>query len=243
MSSADKLTIETPEQTAIEFPLAGIGSRFLALAIDSLLRIAFLLVLGSVVGILGLGGLIKQAGSQWAVAIVIMVYFLSELGYFAFFEAMWNGQTPGKRWTHLRVIKDSGRPIGVPDAILRNLMRIVDYLPSLYAAGVVTILLSRENKRLGDYVSGTVVVHEKPLLGVESMWAIPTSQTHPLVLGLFAPLSPEELQLVETFLDRRGSLDLDVRRSMSRQIAERIATTRSISPEASTSPTRRCRHS
>src|SRR5271167_2590756 len=165
MSSADKLTIETPEQTAIEFPLAGIGSRFIAIAIDSLLRVGFLIVLGIIVALFGWGGLLSNIRWQWTIALLIIAYFLLETGYFAFFEVIWNGQTPGKRWTHLRVIKDSGRAVGVPDAILRNLMRIVDYLPSLYAVGVVTILISGENKRLGDYAAGTVVVHEKPLQG------------------------------------------------------------------------------
>ena len=170
MSSADKLIIETPEQTSIEFPLAGIGSRFLALAIDLLLRFAFILVLVGIGGILGLIGMIKAAGTQWVVAALIVAYFFMDVGYFAFFESVWNGQTPGKRWTHLRVIKDSGRPIGVPDAVLRNLMRTVDYLPSLYAAGVVSILISRQNKRLGDLVAGTVVVRENPLQGLASVW-------------------------------------------------------------------------
>ena len=95
-----------------------------------------------------------------------------QFGYFAMFEAFWNGQTPGKRWTHLRVIKDSGRPINAYDAILRNLLRIVDNLPTLYAIGIVTMLISKENKRVGDYAAGTVVVHEKPLQGVSSIWSV-----------------------------------------------------------------------
>ena len=160
MSSADKLTIETPEQTAIEFPLAGIGSRFVAVAIDSLLRVAFLVVLGIIVALFGWGGMFSNIRWQWTIALLVIAYFLLETAYFAFFEVIWNGQTPGKRWTHLRVIKDSGRGVGVPDAILRNLMRIVDYLPSLYAVGVVTILISGVNK---PDAAGTVVVHEKPL--------------------------------------------------------------------------------
>lgn len=231
MSSADKLIIETPEQTSIEFPLAGIGSRFLALAIDLLLRFAFILVLVGIGGILGLIGMIKAAGTQWVVAALIVAYFFMDVGYFAFFESVWNGQTPGKRWTHLRVIKDSGRPIGVPDAILRNLMRTVDYLPSLYAAGVVSILISRQNKRLGDLVAGTVVVRENPLQGLASVWES-SSSVQPPAIGHFPPISVEELQLIETFLERRGSLDYDVRRSMSRQIADRISQSRPIPPES-----------
>ncbi len=231
MSSADKLIIETPEQTSIEFPLAGIGSRFLALAIDLLLRFAFILVLVGIGGILGLIGMIKAAGTQWVVAALIVAYFFMDVGYFAFFESVWNGQTPGKRWTHLRVIKDSGRPIGVPDAILRNLMRTVDYLPSLYAAGVVSILISRQNKRLGDLVAGTVVVRENPLQGLASVWES-SSSVPATAIGHFPPLSVEELQLIETFLERRGSLDSDVRRAMARQIADRIAESRSIPAES-----------
>jgi uncharacterized RDD family membrane protein YckC len=236
MSSADKLTIETPEQTAIEFPLAGIGSRFLAIAIDLLLRVAFLTVLGIIVGLFGLGGMLSNMRWQWTIAALIIAYFFLETGYFAFFEVIWNGQTPGKRWTHLRVIKDSGRAVGVPDAILRNLMRIIDYLPSFYGVGVVTILISGENKRLGDYAAGTVVVHEKPMQGAGFLWAgtsgQSSGQTQPQAVSQLPLLTLDELQSVEAFLERRASLDYDVRRSMAWQIAERIGEPRSVPPEA-----------
>ncbi len=169
MSSADKLTIQTPEQTSLEFPLAGIGSRFLALAIDYLLQGAGYLVL-VVIAIAAFSlSAFAQRASLWTMAALVFVFFSVQLGYFAIFETVWNGQTPGKRWTHLRVIKDSGRPISAYDAILRNLLRIVDVLPSLYATGLITMLISGENKRIGDYAAGTVVVHEKPLEGLDSL--------------------------------------------------------------------------
>jgi uncharacterized RDD family membrane protein YckC len=220
MLPGDKLTIETPEQTVIEFPLAGIGSRSLALAIDMLLQAAALTVAVVVAGLLAYAGFLHQVGKQWIYAILTMIGFLVEFAYFAFFEAIWNGQTPGKRWTHLRVIADSGRPISAQDAILRNLLRIVDYLPSLYAIGIISCLISPQNKRLGDYLAGTVVVHEKPLEDARSLWDRPATPL--LATTQSRTLSTAELQLVESFLDRRHSFSDEVRRSMARQIAERF---------------------
>jgi uncharacterized RDD family membrane protein YckC len=234
MSSADKLTIETPEQTSLEFPLAGIGSRFLALAADMLLQMAAFWVLIMILAIFAVSftSLFSGRAALWTFAIVIFIAFSIQFGYFAFFEALWNGQTPGKRWTHLRVIKDSGRPISVYDAILRNLIRIVDYLPTFYATGVITMLISSENKRVGDYAAGTVVIHEKPLQGVSFIWQSPTTTAQTVASGPLPQLTVEELQLVEAFLNRRSSLEPDVRRAMARQIADRLGQQWSVPPEA-----------
>jgi uncharacterized RDD family membrane protein YckC len=224
MSSFDKLTIETPEQTALEFPLAGIGSRFLALAADTLLQlaVAWIVIMIFAVSAISLSLLSKVAGI-WTFAIMIFVLFSVQFGYFALFEALWNGQTPGKRWTHLRVIKDTGRPITAYDAILRNLLRIVDALPTMYATGLITMLISKENKRVGDYAAGTVVIHEKPLQGVSSIWQQSATPVPAPAMGTLPQLTVEELQLVEAFLDRRGSLEPHVRSAMARQIADRLA--------------------
>jgi uncharacterized RDD family membrane protein YckC len=222
MSSADKLIIETPEQTSLEFPLAGIGSRFLAVALDTLLQFAVYIVLGLIALLVSSFGLVGALGKQWGIAILIFVAFSVQFGYFALFETIWNGQTPGKRWTHLRVIQDSGRPINAYDSVLRNLLRIVDTLPSLYAIGIVTMLISRENKRVGDYAAGTVVVHEKPLQGVGAIWRVAAAPTQALPAISSAQLTLDELQLVETFFERRTSLDPEVRRAMARQIAQRL---------------------
>jgi uncharacterized RDD family membrane protein YckC len=222
MSSADKLTIETPEQTSLEFPLAGIGSRFLALAADTLLQTAFFAVLGIAAGLLSLANLFSTMTKQWVIAILLFVFFAVQFGYFALFESLWNGQTPGKRWTRLRVIKDDGRPITPYDAILRNLLRTVDALPSLYATGIICILFSRENKRVGDFAAGTVVIHEKPLEGVSSIWDPTAPQTQASAWAALPQLTLEELQLIEAFFGRRNNLDPDVRRMISTQISDRL---------------------
>jgi uncharacterized RDD family membrane protein YckC len=218
---ADKLTIETPEQTALEFSIAGIGSRFLALAFDTLVQMVatILLVTGGSLLITGVfpGGI----GSTWTIALMILLGFLIYFGYFAIFEALWNGQTPGKRITHIRVIKDSGRPITPAESVGRNLMRLVDSQPAfLYAIGMVSVLLSKENKRLGDFVAGTIVIHERELEDIRPLWQTPANASATKYGA--ANLTPEEFAVVEAFLNRRYSLEPDVRYRMAEQIAARI---------------------
>ena len=162
MTAPDQLSIETPEQIALEFPLAGVGSRFLALAIDTLLQVTIgLAVLAAVSGAWTL--LRPRSGGPWFLAVIVIAAFLLFYGYFAGFEAFWHGQTPGKRLIGLRVLSVTGRPARIDEAILRNLLRVIDQLPGVYAIGIVTMLVSSRNQRLGDLAAGTVVVHEKAL--------------------------------------------------------------------------------
>jgi uncharacterized RDD family membrane protein YckC len=227
----DKLTIETPEQTVLEFEVAGVGSRFLALAYDTLLQILVgigLLIIFLIAGVALPGA--AQSGI-WFAAVIILAYFVLYFGYFALFEVLWNGQTPGKKKEGLRVIKDSGRPITPAEAIGRNLMRIVDQLPALYAVGICSVLLSRQNKRLGDFVTGTIVVHEKSLLDAKPVWeSPPAGQPGPTTSFGSERLTPEEFALIEAFLNRRSSLPGDVRFTMADQIARQIRPKLSVPP-------------
>lgn len=236
-AAGEKLIIETPEQTSIEFPLAGIGSRFLAVLVDSLIQSAAVLVLvlifmgvGFGLGTTGFGR--SRTAGIWIVAALIFVYFLLMYGYFIFFEAIWNGQTPGKRLTHIRVIKDSGQPITAINSVARNLMRIVDQLPFAYGIGVLCAWISPQSKRLGDYVGGTVVVHEKPLETVAPQWNAPP-QTAMHQYGANR-LSPEEIALVETFLSRRAALEAGVRYDTAAGILRRIESKLTLPPERPT---------
>jgi uncharacterized RDD family membrane protein YckC len=236
-AAGEKLIIETPEQTSIEFPLAGIGSRFLAILIDSLIQGA--VVFGLVLIFLGLGLGFSVAGfgqnsaaTVWIVAILIFAYFLLMYGYFMLFESIWNGQTPGKRLTHIRVIKDSGQPITAIDAVGRNLLRIVDQLPVAYGIGVLCAWISPQSKRLGDYVAGTVVVHEKPFETVAPQWSAPAqSATHQYGASR---LTPEEFALVETFLSRRSALEAGVRYDTASGIVRRIESKLTMPPDRPT---------
>jgi len=232
-TAGEKLIIETPEQTSIEFPLAGIGSRFLAVLIDTLFQYAMVAAL--VLIFVGLASGIESGfgqssvGRVWGVAILVLVYFLLMYGYFILFESIWNGQTPGKRITHIRVIKDSGQPITAIDAVGRNLLRLIDQLPFAYGVGVLCAWISPQSKRLGDYVAGTVVVHEKPLETVTAPWNAPAqAATHQYGASR---LTPEEFALVETFLSRRSALDAGVRYETAYSIVRRIESKLTMPPE------------
>ena len=145
------------------------------------------------------------------------------------FESIWNGQTPGKRLTHIRVIKDSGQPITAIDAVARNLLRLVDQLPIAYGIGVLCAWISPQSKRLGDYVAGTVVVHEKPFETVAPQWDAPAqSATHQYGANR---LTPEEFALVETFLSRRSALEAGVRYDTAAGIVRRIESKLTLPPE------------
>lgn len=222
MESWDKLTIDTPEQTSLEYPIAGLGSRFLALLADTAIQIVLgfiVLIVGMIIGagVAAFGGL----APQWVVAIVIVLIFLLNSGYFALFEIFWNGQTPGKRYAQLRVIKDDGRPIGAYEAIVRNALRLVDILPAMYGIGLLSIFVSRQSKRLGDFVAGTVVVHEKTLEGVRPYAETKIDETLPPIDA--SKVTLDEVRLIETFLNRRDSLEPAVRTNMALQISNRLA--------------------
>jgi uncharacterized RDD family membrane protein YckC len=218
----DQLRIDTPEQIALELPLAGIGSRFLAIAIDTLIQSAVYLITALIfiiaipVGSAGLNFLPRLVGPAMAVFILFALYW----GYFAFFEIIWKGQTPGKRYAGIRVIKESGRPINAFEAIGRNLMRAVDVLPALYGVGLVCMMCNQQSRRLGDFVAGTVVVHEKPTEDIRPSWNTSDQALTPAP-GL-SQVTPDELVLIETYLHRRWDLDPQVRLNTAIQIADRI---------------------
>ena len=237
---ADQLNIETPEQVDLRLPVAGMGSRFVAVLIDHAIQFAFYIGVAILIAVwaASVGPRVTQTelntAGKWFVAFVIVINFLLLWGYFALFEAFWHGQTPGKRVMKLRVIKDSGRQITLFEALARNLLRFVDYLPGLYLAGTITMLCNKKNKRLGDLAAGTLVIHEQgqmqPLMtpGDEArqgnFFAHETAVVESgLPADAVARLEPADLHVIETFFARALDLNLETRAAMAKRIAERMA--------------------
>jgi uncharacterized RDD family membrane protein YckC len=221
----DKLIIDTPEQVHLEFLLAGIGSRFMAALLDTLIQAAMTFAV-FLIGMIFFAGL----PSIWIFALMLFVFFSITWGYYASFEAVWKGQTPGKRWAGIRVIKESGRPINVFEAISRNFLRIVDYLPGFYGIGVVTMLLNSKHRRLGDFVAGTLVVHE-----TSDRDATPFFNTEPSSDFAFpqaAKLTLQEAELIETFLARRLDITSGIRQQSAERIAQMVSNRLAILPDA-----------
>jgi uncharacterized RDD family membrane protein YckC len=227
VTAYEQLTIDTPEQIALEFPLAGVGSRCLAMVLDTLIQAAFGIIVLIIASLLGFGfavilGHVSNASSQtlgmWVLALVILVLFSAWYGYFALFEIIWRGQTPGKRALGLRVISASGRPMTPTQAILRNLLRVVDQLPALYAVAIISVLISSRNQRLGDIAAGTVVVREQETEAVH----VSAQETAVKDRLRANRLTDQELSLIERFLQRRDELDPELRGRTALQIATRI---------------------
>jgi hypothetical protein len=91
---------------------------------------------------------------------MVLIFFVVFWGYFMLFETLWSGQTPGKRAGRLRVIRRDGQPVGASEVLIRNLVRIVDFLPGFYGIGLVVMFIDKEARRLGDMAAGTIVVRE-----------------------------------------------------------------------------------
>jgi uncharacterized RDD family membrane protein YckC len=142
--------VATPEGIELTLRLAGPVPRALAWSVDLALRLALVLLVMTLAAPLGRAG--------WGV--VLLALFFVEWLLPAWFEARMRGQTPGKRLFGIAVLNDDGTPLRWPGALTRNLLRAVDFLPLMYGFGLVTMLLNRDFKRLGDLAAGTVVVYQ-----------------------------------------------------------------------------------
>lgn len=161
----EQLTISTPEQVAFQYEMAGIGSRFVAALLDHFILFVIIVLLSIAASFVDFsatfaGGADGGAAAYLVLALLTIVVFLSIFGYFIVFETVWNGQTPGKRASGLRVIRHNGQPIGAGEAMIRNLVRLVDFLPGFYGIGLVTMFVDKDARRLGDFAAGTIVVRE-----------------------------------------------------------------------------------
>lgn len=147
-------TAETPEGVSLSMRPAGVTARCLAYLIDLAIRLAMLFAASLVLGALGgFGG-----------AIFLVFYFLLEWFYPVAFELGLSGATPGKRAMGLQVVMDSGLPVTPAASITRNLLRAADFLPALYGAGALCLLLRADFKRLGDLAAGTLVVYRETVV-------------------------------------------------------------------------------
>jgi uncharacterized RDD family membrane protein YckC len=164
----EKVAIRTGESVALEFELAGLGSRFLALCVDLLIQGAiftalliayfvFMVTIGQAETRLHVPPALAQS---LPAAIVSIVIFVLTIGYFIIFEVWWDGRSPGKRALGLRVIRDAGFPIDWGASVIRNLVRIVEAALGFYALSAISVLLSKENKRPGDIAAGTIVIRD-----------------------------------------------------------------------------------
>lgn len=212
------LKIDTPENVTFDYDVAGIGSRFLAALVDTL---AILLLQAVVLGTLlwltlrssFIDALSNSSTGYWVLGIVTLISFIFFWGYYIFFEIMWNGQTLGKRWIGLRVIRLDGTPVTVAEVIIRNLVRMIDLLPTAYGVGVVTMFINENSRRLGDLAAGTVVVYDRSVTELTDGRSKRETELTSLFTYTEIPegfpverLTEADMDLIEEFLLRRYQL-------------------------------------
>ena len=225
----EQVSVETPEQIDIKFQQAGIGSRFYAALIDTAL-----LTLISLVGYYVNRQFISELGDivgNWLGALGGVVVFAIFWGYYIAFEVTTNGQTFGKLALGLRVIKEGGYPIGFADAAIRNLVRIVDFLPFFYAVGLLCMVINRKWQRLGDLAAGTIVIKtartELKPTGASSQAnnrSVSIPQRDLIYTTWIQPalVTEAEVGVIREYLTRRATLHRHRRSELARTIATPI---------------------
>lgn len=214
----DRMAVATPEGVTLEFTLAGVGSRFLAGLIDGLIQF------GLLIGIWLLSAGLSSAVGDWAAAFAAIASFLVLVGYDIAFETLASGRTLAKRWTGLRVVKTTGAPVTFVTSAIRNLLRLVDLLPGAYLVGIVCVLATSKNQRLGDLAAGTIVVRERKLRASSSAaWVGWTGAARADVSTWdVSAVTADEVATVREFLARRDVITQEARLRLARQLAGRL---------------------
>lgn len=229
------VSIITPENIRVTYQLAGIASRFMATLVDLLLQflLSVLVFMGirlgagaEALGGMGLGSLLSAVG--------LITLYLIWFAYALFFEAFWNGRTPGKRLFGLRVIRDGGYPITFIASATRNILRFADFgifpfsgAPVILCGlpGLLSIFLSSQYKRIGDYAAGTLVIIEKGLnpLGEGNHAPLtPAAAAYAPYLRNLDRLTAEEHRLLRRFVARRKDLEIPIQAALGEKIARHL---------------------
>ena len=241
----DHLDIKTPEFVSIQFQIAGLGSRSAAFIIDQLLLMAFN-ILSLIVLFFVLDGMSKMEfifiGNSLPIAITIIALFLVNGGYFFAYEFFSGGRTFGKKLMGIRVIQENGHSITLLSSFIRNLIRIIDSLPTAYFLGIIMIFFHSKHKRLGDLVAGTIVVHERKAKRKKKQTPLEIEidsrglSKDELMIDEWTlkSLGMKEWKLVQTYANRFLQIPLAERNQLTERIVELIFPKVGLDPSGKT---------
>ena len=213
--------VETPEHVELRLELAGLGSRTAAAGLDALLIIAILVIIQIVAGAMSL---VDSIAASWATALLSLLAAFGLILYYVLLEGFWGGRTVGKRALGIRVVMDTGRAVTVGAAVVRNLLRLIDFFFPLapFVPGVLLVLLTKSHKRLGDMAAGTIVVRDRPIEHALAAVTAAAAAAEPTETGP-PDLSEEEFRLLDRFLARLGDLAPEVQVRLTHELAGRFA--------------------
>jgi uncharacterized RDD family membrane protein YckC len=211
----DRVTIATPEGVELELVLAGLGSRFMAALLDVVIQLGAIFALALVFAPVG--------DSGFVVAAYFIAVFLVLFAYDIVLETWNRGRSVGKLAAGLRVVRTGGEPEGFLTAAVRNFLRLIDFLPAFYVVGIITILVTGRNQRLGDLAAGTIVVRERRATVMPpAMFSPPGRADAPFLEWDVSGVSADDLATLRQFLDRRISLQPAARAHLATDLAARV---------------------
>jgi uncharacterized RDD family membrane protein YckC len=154
------ITVESPE--GIEFTLfpAGPAIRSCAWGIDQIAQWTIIITINVVSEFFG------EDGGAW---MMLLLIFCVDWFYHTLWEIFCRGQTPGKKLLGIRVLRSDGSPVNPGASFLRNLLRFADTFLFLCPVALLTMMLSRGFRRLGDWTADTLVVYTAQSLSVSAL--------------------------------------------------------------------------
>jgi uncharacterized RDD family membrane protein YckC len=218
--AGDRYELRTPENVVFVFELGGLASRLLAWLVDMTIIVALILVIGIACSVAGV------ALGQLALAIMFVLAFAVQWFYFVVLEWRMGGRTLGKRLLGLRVIDARGVSVSFFQAAVRNLIRVVDFLPGLYFTGAVAALLDAHGRRLGDLAATTLVVRDRSTPMPSAI--VPESERYnsfihdPSVCLSARRIGMAERDLMVSLALRRDRLDVPVRLALFGRLARHL---------------------
>lgn len=220
MELDDRVTVSTPEGVDVDLVVAGLGSRFSSSIVDTTVQGALIFTSLVVGGAVAGGVAVASVGSLLAI-----------FGYPIVCDALLGGRTLGRRLTGLKLVTDDGGAVDLTAASLRNIIRVIDFLPAFYSVGAIACLATTHTQRLGDMAAGTIVVRLAPSRAAQV--AVPGARrADPAPIAAVPPeaatwdltgLGRDDLAVVRSFLERRGDLDPEARARVARELARRLA--------------------
>jgi uncharacterized RDD family membrane protein YckC len=155
-------------------------------------------------------------------AVLLLVQFAVESGYFVFWEILTGGRSPGKALVGLRVVQRNGLPIELGSSMVRNVFRIVDLLPTSYMVGLISMLVSPSGERLGDHAAGTIVIRlDRPQAALE-IQIPPAPHSLSLTREQIKRIGPREMRLIRGTLRRASTIPDDRSHQLMVEVCETL---------------------